>query len=129
MQIAKASLRGFDDITEAEENLEITGKYEQILTYSQTPKGNQLNKSPNIRLAKNKSSSKASIGLKDIGKQDGSYLTEDKGIYKNKAYRFSQDNESSSLVLPVIKESHGIVIFDKKKFELLKKDINSTKMK
>ena len=118
-------------ITEAEENLEATGQYDPIQMFPQTPKGYKFTKTPNIRMVKEKNNSKASLGLKEISGNSKIELSglksDDKISIKNKAHKFTQENDSSSLVLPVIKESHGAVILDKKRFELLKKDIDNSK--
>ena len=80
-------------------------------------------------MTKFKNNSKVSIGINDTpAKSDFSGAkSEDKGLYKNKVNKLQIDSDSTSLILPVIKESHGAVILDKKRFEMLKKDIDNSK--
>ena len=118
-------------IVEAEENLEATGTQDPMQNYAQPTKASQYSKTPNIRMSKQFNNSKVSIALKDSPDKlkadfSASKIDENRS-FKNKINKSYFDGEQPSFVLPVIKESHGAVILDRRKLDMLKKDIDNSK--
>lgn len=140
-------------IVEAEENLEATGNQDPYYNYSQNQKQMQYSKTPNIKVTKNLNNSKiASLSkispeklnpnasMPKVDGRDPFSKKVSKGYdmykecltkpdFKNNSYGvrsvFTQQNEQFEL--PAIKESHGAVIFDRKRLDLLKKETDDTK--
>ena len=118
-------------IAEADESLEATGPQDPRLSYPQPTKSSQYSKTPNIRVSKQFSNSKAADVLKDSSeklKPDFSIpKMEENRSFKGRVNKLHFENEQPSFILPVIKESQGAVILDRRKLEMLKKDIDNSK--
>eukprot|EP00345_Euplotes_harpa_P002134 CAMPEP_0168324518 /NCGR_PEP_ID=MMETSP0213-20121227/4135_1 /TAXON_ID=151035 /ORGANISM="Euplotes harpa, Strain FSP1.4" /LENGTH=618 /DNA_ID=CAMNT_0008326817 /DNA_START=6 /DNA_END=1866 /DNA_ORIENTATION=+ len=117
-------------IVEAEENLEETGKHDPRIEYGQQLVGVQFSKTPNIRISKHLNNSKISNVMKDSSeklKQDNSTTKVDRDIFSNKSKKGYFYSDQNSFVLPAIKDSQGAIIFDRKKLDMLMKDIDDTK--
>lgn len=113
---------------EAEENLEETNHLKYNFDQQQMIAA-QYSKTPNVKGSKFANNAKmmeiTKNGMRGLKADNSMPKIENRNVNNRSKNKYSI-GDNSSFVLPTIKESHGAVIFDRKKLDLLMKDIDDT---